>query len=496
MEGPLRMPEVTLAPQRLDRRRSVPLFVQIYRALRGDILNGSLTPGRRLAATRTLARDLGVSRNTVLQAFDQLLAEGYVESRVGSGTYVARDLPEDALAARRVDRPATITAPRPLRLSTMSRRLESVEVPGALRPMPFQPGIPDVAAFPWRLWQRIVKQQFDQLPPDAFGYGAIAGFEPLRRVIAGHLHAVRGIACRPEEVLVVAGAQQGLDLIARVLLDPGDAAWVEDPGYPPARAAVSAAGAVPVAIPVDDDGLNVACGRERSPDARAAFVTPSHQYPLGSILGPGRRLQLLDWAHAHDAWIVEDDYDGEFRYRSRPLQTLKALDHAGRVIYLGTFSKVMFPALRIGFVVASKRVIDSLAASLYVTSRQGVLFLQSATARFFEGGHFLRHLRRMRVRYEQRQVVLVEAAERHLSGWLRLAPSPAGLHLTGWLPPHVREEAVARAAAGNGVVVVPLGRYCVDRTLPPGLVLGYGAVRREAIEAAVCHLADAIRDVG
>jgi GntR family transcriptional regulator/MocR family aminotransferase len=412
------------------------LFRQLYEGLRQSILDGRLAPGVRLPATRGLAEELGVSRNTVLNAYEQLLAEGYLEGKAGSGTYVPRTLPEEMLQVPATGRKRP--TPRPRR--RLSRRGEllagsaSKVLPSSGVPRPFRPGIPALDAFPFEIWHRLVARYHRHPTRDLLNYNYSAGHAPLRRAIAAHLGPARAVHCDPEQVLVISGAQQGLDLVARILLDSGDAVWMEDPGYRSARSALQGAEAVLVPVPVDSDGLDVAAGSARCPDARLVYVSPSHQYPLGVTMSLSRRLALLDWARRADAWVVEDDYDSEFRYAGRPLAALQGLDRDGRVIYLGTFSKTLFPSLRLGYLVVPEDLVDSFMAARIVMDRQPSTLTQAVVANFIEEGHFLRHVRRMRTLYSERQEALLRAARRELDGVLDVRPCETGLHLMGWLP--------------------------------------------------------------
>src|SRR3954452_2998457 len=393
----------------LDRRGRMPLHRQLYDGLRAAILGGRLAPGDRLPATRTLAADLAVSRNTVTGAFDQLLAEGYLESRVGAVSFVAQSLPEDLL--RVTGAPRRGEPGPPPRLSARGRMLAATAVSpsgGQSVVRPFQTGFPAMDLFPRELWARIAARQARHPGVERLSYGSPAGFAPLRRAIAEYLRAARGVRCTWEQVVVTAGSQQALDLAARVLLDPGDTAWVEDPGYMGARGAFTAAGVLCAPIPVDGEGLSVADGIARFPDARMAYCTPSHQYPMGVTMSLARRMALLAWARDRGAWIVEDDYDSEFRYAGRPLPALQGLDAAGRVIYTGTFSKVLFPALRLGYVVVPEALIEPFRAAHALADRHNPSVDQAVLAAFLAEGHFTRHLRRIRAAYGERQQLMLE----------------------------------------------------------------------------------------
>jgi GntR family transcriptional regulator/MocR family aminotransferase len=479
----------------LDPGAAVSLFRQLYDGLREAILAGRLVPGARLPASRCLALELGVSRNTVLNAYDQLLAEGYVEGRIGSGTYVARTLPEELLQVRgTASGPPRPTADR-RRLSRRGEVLAATPaagVRGSGAPRAFRPGVPGLDAFPFGVWGRLLARQ-GRPPADLLGYGEPAGYRPLREAIAAHLGTARGVRCEASQVIVVSGTQQALDLAARLLLDPEDVAWIEDPTYAGARRALLGAGLRLAPVPVDQDGLDVAAGTRCCPRPRLVYVTPSHQYPLGVPMGLGRRLALLDFARRADAWVLEDDYDSEFRYTGRPLAALQGLDQDGRVIYLGTFSKVLFPGLRLGYLVVPPDLAPGFIAARLAADRQASSLLQAVVADFIAEGHFVRHIRRMRTLYAERQGALLAAARRELGGRLEVEPAGTGLHLVGWLPEGCDDREVSQAAWEVGVEVPPLSGYCLQRQRRPGLLLGYAAVTPRQIRDGVRRLAGVLR---
>jgi GntR family transcriptional regulator/MocR family aminotransferase len=479
----------------LDASAATPLFRQLYDGLRQSILNGRLAPGVRLPATRRLAEELGVSRNTVLNAYEQLLAEGYLEGKVGSGTYVPRTLPEEMLQVQA----SGTQRPTPSRRRRLSQRGELLAaaagrlLPSSGLPRPFRPGIPALDAFPFGTWQRLAAHYHRYPTRDLLNYNYSAGHAPLRRAIAEHLGLARAVHCGPEQVLVISGAQQGLDIIARILLDPGDAVWIEDPGYRSARSALRGAGATLVPVPVDTEGLDVATGTARCPDARLVYVSPSHQYPLGVMMSLSRRLALLEWARRADAWVVEDDYDSEFRYAGRPLAALQGLDREGRVIYLGTFSKTLFPSLRLGYLVVPEDLVDNFTAARVVMDRQPSTLTQAVVADFITEGHFLRHIRRMRTLYRERQDALLRAARRELDGLVEVCPCETGLHLMGWLPDGVDDRQAFKAAARAGIEAPPLSSYSLEPCRRGGLLLGYAGSDVRQIRDGVRRLRAALQ---
>jgi GntR family transcriptional regulator/MocR family aminotransferase len=486
---------VTIGPLGLDRRAGVPLYRQLYDGLRDAILSGRLRPGARLPSTRVLAGDLATSRNTVLAAFGQLLAEGYLEGRVGAGTTVARTLPETLLRARpeAAGSPRSGVRPRLSRRGAGIVRMHPPSGRGASVVGPFRPGLPGLEAFPFDVWTRLVARRWRHVPRQLLDYGHPAGHLPLREAVAAYLRESRAVRCEAGQVIIVSGAQQAADLAARVLLDPGEPAWVEDPGYPGARGALAAAGARIVAVPVDEEGLDVHAGAARSPGARLVYVTPSHQYPLGVTMSLNRRLALLEWASRSGAWILEDDYDSEYRYAGRPLAALQGLDPAGRVIYTGTFSKVLFPALRLGYLVVPTGLVDAFVAARALADRHPPSVPQAALADFIEGGHFARHIRRTRALYAERQAALVRAARRALDGVLTVPPAESGMHLVGWLPEGADDRRAAEAAQRHGIEAPPLAAYRVRRQGRAGLVLGYAAFSPRELEDGVERLARSLR---
>ncbi len=480
----------------VDRHAAESLHRQIYDQIRALILGGRIAPATRLPSSRLLARDLGVSRNTVLNAYEMLLHEGYTEGRVGAGTRVSKILPEELLSAKRgPPRPRTAAGPAG-KLSKLRRVWQAGDRRGDSPQRAFRPGLPEIERFPWDVWGRLTGRFWRRPPADLLTGGDLAGFRPLRDAIAAYLSAVRSLDCHGGQVMITAGAQQGLDMIARLIIDPGDAVWLERPGYGGLRGAFMAAGARSVAVPVDDSGLDVAAGRRAAPDAVCAAVTPSHQYPLGVTMSLARRLELLEWAETAGAWIVEDDYDSEYRYAGRPLSALQGLDGGDRVIYVGTFSKVLFPALRLGYVVVPEALIEPFSRLRATVDDHPALAMQPVLAAFFEDGHFAAHVRRMRGLYAERQAALLAALERHAAGILTAAPDDAGMHLVAALGADFvgdDRQAAARAAA-TGFRTPSLSSYYAggdgDRQ---GLVLGYAGLAATEIEHGVAGLAAALK---
>lgn len=478
----------------LEAGSGVPFYRQLYEGIREAILSGRLPPRTRLPSTRAVAAELGVSRTTVVAAFGQLLAEGYLEGRTGSGTFVAPLLPEELLGVRRRTEDGRRAARSGRALSRRGARISATPTSMARdrgAPRAFRPGVPALEEFPFGAWRRLASRAWRRPEPGLLGYGDPAGYFPLRRVISEHLGPARAVRCEPGQIIIVSGSQQALDLCARVLLDPGDAAWVEDPGYRGARAALIGAGARPVPVPVDAQGLDVEAGIRLEPAARLACVTPSHQYPLGMTMGLGRRLELLRWADRSGAWVLEDDYDSEYRYSGRPLEALQGLDTAGRVVYAGTFSKVLFPALRLGYLVVPPDLVDAFVAARELSDRQSPGMEQAVLAEFIAEGHFVRHLRRTRALYARRQEILLDEASRQLAGRLEVEPAEAGMHLVGWLAGE-NDRKASRLAAKHGVEAPAISLYGGPPDGRGGLMLGYAAVSEDGIRSGVRRLAEAL----
>jgi GntR family transcriptional regulator/MocR family aminotransferase len=459
---------------RLDRTGG--LAGQIYRQLRDAVLDGRLRRDEALPSTRELAEQLKVSRNTVTTAYERLIAEGYLTGRAGAGTFV------NALPL------AEPSAPRPTSGSLTPRAMwPSMPVPPDYDKAPefdFRVGAPDARLFPYAAWRRLLT---NQLRPTSVGTGMPvepAGHVGLRTVVARHLRTARTIEAHPQDVLVTSGVQQALDLIGRVLLEPGDTAAVENPGYVPPRLVWEAQGARVVGVPVDEQGLIV----DALPaDARVVYVTPSHQYPTGVALSLRRRVELLAWAQKHDAAIVEDDYDSEFRYTEQQLEPLHSIDRNGRVLYVGSFSKVLLPTLRLGFLIHPPSLRHALHAAKFLTDWHTSLPIQAAMADFVEQGMFATHLRRVRRVYRQRHERITAALAGPLSAHLTAVPSAAGLHLSAMVRGATAADALVRAqAAGIGVASFP--EIAAAPPDPPGIVFGYGMIDARRIDEGLTRL--------
>jgi GntR family transcriptional regulator/MocR family aminotransferase len=440
---------------------------QIYGQIRQAILDGHLRPGDRIPPSRELATRLDVSRTTVMVALDRLAGEGFLGSTVGAGTFVTGDVASNGSAA---GPPAGVLRPRPgwetITLPTAHTRVAEFD---------FRCGRPDARRFPYDSWRRLVGQQL-RAGGDALGpYGAPAGHPGLRAAIARHIGVARAVRATAEDVVVTSGIQQAIDLVGRVLLSPGDVVAVEDPCYPPPSALLRSLGAQVVGVPVDDEGLVV----DAIPDAaRLVYVTPSHQFPLGLAMSLRRRLALLAWAQEHDAAIVEDDYDSEFRFGGRPIEPLQSLDPAGRVLYAGSFSKTMLPMLRLGFVVVPPSLRRAVHAAKYVSDWYTAIPMQGALAAFIDKGWFVRHIRKMRAVYRVRHDLVVDTITRELDDHLELVPSLAGLHVSARAARLSAAETteVVRRASASGVACYSLASFAVTCTPRAGVVLGYGSI--------------------
>jgi GntR family transcriptional regulator/MocR family aminotransferase len=457
----------------VDRAAAAPLHRQVYDGLRRAILDGVLRPGERVPSTRALAAELEVSRFPVLSAYDQLLHEGYLEGRVGSGTYVSASLPDDAVAAAPVPAPKAQTrhrgAPAPARDW------------GGLRP--FRVSVPPLDRFPRELWAGLVARHARALPPEQMAYGDPAGVAALRTAVAGHLRTARAVRCEADQVIVVPGSQAALRITAAALLRAGDRVAIEEPGYPGAHAALAAAGARMVPVGVDGEGIDVAALERLRGRVRAVYVTPAHQYPLGASMSAGRRLALLDWARRRDAWILEDDYDSEYRYVSRPLGALQGMDQHARVIYVGTFSKVLFPALRIGYLVVPPALLETFIAARLALDLFSPSLYQLALAELIESGHFARHLRRMRAACLARRNALVAGLAAHCRS-LSVHNADAGLHLATLLPDGHDDAELVRRMAARGLTATALSSCYLGPARRRGLLLGFGGFAEERIAEA------------
>ncbi|RJF54320.1 MocR-like pyridoxine biosynthesis transcription factor PdxR [Serratia inhibens] len=466
-----------LSTLRLDNQLGEPLYRQIYLRVKDAIAQGALLAGSRLPSVRGLASDLGVARATVESAYAQLIAEGFLQSRGQAGTYVSPQLPDLPVRAAPVAEPLPAVAPNSLH-------------PNGMMP-PFQLGLPALDAFPRALWQRIVARQLRTGTTASLAHPPTNGLPELRAAIVNYLHLSRGISCRPEQVFVCAGYQALLDRVIGTLLTPGDDVWLEDPGYPVTLPLFRAAGMRPVAVPVDEQGMDIAAGISAAPGARMAVLTPTHQSPLGVSLSLARRMALLEWAQQRAAWILEDDYDSEVRYHGRPLPPLKSLDRQGRVLYAGTFSKTLFPALRMAYLVVPVGLVEAFGHSSRLRGCGCPPLMQASVADFINQGHFYRHLKRMRPIYRQRREWLAQAIEQQLSEHLAVTSQAGGIQLLARLTASSgQDKRLAQRGWEEGLSLQALSDWQIAHPSAEGLLMGFANfTQRTDAERAVARLA-------
>jgi len=470
----------------LDRGSGTPLTRQIYMQVRAAVLSGALGPGTRVPSSREMASQLGVARTSVVAAYEHLLAEGYIESRRGSGTFISGEL--DGLASR----PAT---PRAAKRSApiVTRAFTDFERSAAQsEPRPFNTGRTLIDARTAETWRTLTHRAVRILGADALGYSDPAGLIELRQSICDYLRAARAVRCEPDQIIVTAGTQQAIDIAIRVLLEPGDDVWVEDPGYPLTYAQLELAKIKPHPIPVDAQGLLVSAGRRAAPRARAAFVTPSHQFPTGVALSMARRLELLAWARQSDAFIIEDDYTSEFRYSGPPLASLQGLDDTERVIYVGTLNKALFPGLRIGYAVVPRALMQAFIGARYLIDRQPPTLQQTVTAEFMQQGHFAAHIRRMRHLYREQRDALATTLQKRASDWLDVAVPDQGMHLVAYLRSGLSDINIEAAAQSEGIMVRAISRFYRRARPRAGLMLGFSGFPRQLIVPAAAKLASLV----
>lgn len=469
----------------IEREADEPLFRQVYIHARSAILARKLRSGAKLPSTRWLAAQLEISRSCVIEAYEQLLAEGYTEGKIGSGTFVAVDLPTIERSTRRGADPKPKTQPR---LTQRAREFaDAVPAADSLR-VPFDTGCSSMDAVTVATWASINRRSLATIDDVHLSYSDPRGILQLRSQIAEYLRAARGANCEPDQVIVTSGTQQGLYLALRVALDGQDEIWMEDPCYEPAYRAAISAGLRVRSVPVDAEGLLVSEGIRSAPRARAAIVTPSHQYPLGMVLSMRRRLELLDWARDRSAWIIEDDYDSEFRYAGRPLAVLQGLDENDRVIYLGTFSKSLFPGLRLGYAVVPRFLVKAFTGARYLTDRHPPTLSQDILAKFMSDGHYSAHIRRVRSAYRSARDVLISELKRKANG-LSVESPEQGRHVVGYMQHGRSDTAVSRAARNAGMMVRPLSNLYKRSPRRSGLLLGFAGFSPVEIKRGTARLA-------
>jgi GntR family transcriptional regulator / MocR family aminotransferase len=484
----------------VDRNGEKPLHRQIYDAFRAMILDRRLQPGQQIPSTRALADELGISRIPVLGAYSQLLAEGYIDSRSGAGTFVSSSLSEQFLSARPSVASVVPSVTSVVNdqasdaISRVSRLLPVEGTPWFLGSGAFSVGQIAYDHFPFRVWSDLVTYHARRVRASSMNYSDPMGSKDFREVIASYLRTARAVHCDVSQIMVVNGSQQALDLSARVLLDPDSPVWIEEPGYVFLRHVLTLSGCRLVPVPVDGEGLDVAAGIKLCRNARVAYVTPSHQYPLGATMSVARRLQLLEWAHKSNAWIVEDDYDSEYRYESMPVASMQGLDPGSRVIYIGTFSKTLFPALRLGYMVIPPTLVDRFLVVRQANDLCPSHLYQAALADFISGGHFARHVRKTRQLYAERRNALALTLRNEFGSEIEILGAEAGMHLVVTLPPGLSDQKISARAAQAGLWLWPLSAAYAGTDVRQGFILGFGGTRADEMIHQVRRLRRAMRD--
>jgi GntR family transcriptional regulator/MocR family aminotransferase len=470
------------------RKQDQTLTSWLYGELRLAILEGRLSPGTRLPASRDFAGQYGLSRGTVVTVFERLQSEGYLSSGVGVGTWV------NQIAAPAQSRRMTTTPPAYIRRViseyTLPKPFVGLAFPKGVRP--FRVGSPAIAEFPSGVWGRIAAHRARNFASWLKTEAGGRGYRPLRNAIAEYLRTSRGVRCSSEQIVIVSGIQQALDLLARVLLKPHDPVWMEDPGYFGAGIAFGTAGARIVGVPVDEEGLSVSAGMKICPHAKGVYLTPAHQFPLGVTMSLERRMAILNWASRNGAFVIEDDYDSEYRFEGQPVPALQSLDHHASVIYIGSFSKTLFPSLRLGYVVLPPSLVDYFLAFRYRTDFQNSTFDQAVLCDFIVEGHLARHLRRMRTLYAGRLAALIDGGKQHLDGLLQLSDVRAGLYTIGFLKNGMASRQAEKLAAEKGIEVLAADRFTFRRPDPKGLLLGFAAFDEATIGRELVRLAKAL----
>jgi len=476
----------------INRNAQKPLHRQIYDAYRAVIVGGMLRPGQRVPSTRGLAVELGISRIPVLSAYAQLLAEGYFESRVGTGTAVSVSLPDQTVSptSRGLHAPAAVRSIGPV--AKYSLLAGPIDSPAWLRGWgAFGVGQVDFDQFPFSVWNSLMTRHCRSLSTKYLDYGNPMGLKELRSAIATYLRTSRGVRCEDDQIMIVSGSQQALDICARVLLESGSQVWMEEPGYRFARSVFALNRCRVVPVPVDKEGLNVAAGVKHCRDARAVLVTPSHQYPLGFTMSASRRMQLLDWADRSRSWVLEDDYDSDYRYENLPISSLQGLDRNARVVYIGTFSKVLFPSLRLGYLVLPGELIERFRAVRLAMDIGPATFHQAVLADFIREGHFSRHIRRMRSLYRERRNLLLNSLRAEFGYSLEVTGEQAGMHFCVVFD-GINDRETAQNAARSNLWLVPLSSSYAGKISQRGFILGFGSTRTEEIATATRKVRSAL----
>ncbi len=481
--------EIPLVAFKINYLSEIPLYEQLYGLIRKSIREGKFSFGQKLPGTRTLAAELNISRHTVAAAFQQLLLEGYINGKPGSGSYVS-EIPDKKLHAKE-SAPAKISEKKIF--SKISGQMESMNhYRKAIAPqkiIPFQTSVPSLDDFPIKTWLKLINQTSQIYSSVHLRYSDAAGYQPLRGEIAKYLRTYRAVNCETDQVIIVNGSQQGLDIIVRALVDKDDKVVIEDPGYFGIKFALKFSQAKVCPAPVDSDGIDIGYILKNYSKPKLIYTTPSHQYPTGAVMGDERRRELLQFAKKNNCLIIEDDYDSEFRYAGSPLPSLQGMDKNNSVIYSGTFSKVLFPGLRLGYlVVTDPGLYELLAAAKLMTDIQNPVFEQIITYLFLRDGHFTKHIRRMRVLYKKRQDILINEIKKELGGLINVEDSPAGMHIIGWLPKHSDDKKIAEEAKKNNITVVPMSRSSIRFFKDPAIMLGYTSFDKKDIQKGVKKL--------
>jgi GntR family transcriptional regulator/MocR family aminotransferase len=473
----------------VDRKAAKPLHKQIYDGFLAAIVGGNIRPGQRVPSSRTLSVELGISRIPVLNAYAQLLAEGYFESRKGAGTFISESLPESLTICEEGAPPSAQAGSGPRRVARRALLLTKIERgPWSGGWGAFSVHQPAFDRFPFPIWSSLITRHSKSPRLSAIHNTDPRGSESCREAICTYLRTARAVHCDPSQVMVVAGSQQALEISARVLLGNGSPVWIEEPGYRLARNVFQGAGCRLVPVPVDEDGMIVSAGIKLCPKARAVYVTPSHQYPLGSTMSASRRMQLLNWAQSAGSWIIEDDYDSEYRFESMPIASLQGLDRNARVIYVGTFSKVLFPSLRLGYMVIPADLVEHFISVRVAMDIFPPYLHQEAITDFIREGHFARHIRRMRLLYSERRTALVKSIREQFGSSLEIHGTQAGMHLAVTLPKGLSDREIATKAARNGLWLWPLSPSYLGEVPRQGFILGFGNTAVEEMSRAVSQL--------
>ncbi len=487
------MKQILLSTISLDAKGQDPLHRQLFLQLRDAILQGILPAGTRLPSTRLMAKDLNVSRNTVLNAFDQLMAEGYLSSRAGSGTFISDQIPDELLSKE-----GTGSSTSPLeRDFPLSHQAENLKKSSDSKPYhngPFSPGLPELEQFPFGDWARLLARHWRRPKREYLTGNPVGGSLELRKALSTYLAQTRAVKSDPEQILILSGSQQALHLVVKAFANPGDPILMEDPGYPGIRNTIIGAGATPVPIPVDDEGFSLEAAKAMNTNARLACTAPSHQYPLGPTMSLARRLDLLNWAKEENRFLLEDDYDSEYRYTGRPLSSLQGLDTDQRVLYVGSMSKVMFSGLRVGYLVVPPDLVDMFLALRRDMDGHSPVTVEPALADFISGGYLSGHIRKMRLLYEKRHTVLLKLLQDNCGTELEVEPQEAGMHLVGFIrDPHLKDTAVEQLCRQDGLLLRALSTFYHGEHPKNGLIIGFAGTPVEQMPGLVKRLAQHIK---